>query len=621
MTEIMNSGRPRVVQYLRMSTDKQIYSIENQQEKITEYAKARGYEIIDTYADAGCSGLTLKERQELNRLLRDVADPNRNFSTILVLDVSRWGRFQDPDQHAAYEFICREMGVHVEYVEEAFPNDGTFASSMLKHMKRIMAGEYSRELSARVSYAKLREAARGYKQGGTLTFGLRRLLVDSDGNPKQELSEGQQKSITEDKVLVIPGPVDEQKVVRNIFKLFLSGEPIVGIVRRLNRAGIASTFQTPWSQQKIITILQSELYTGVYVYNKSSTRLKSPRVLNPPSVWVRVPVFKGIITERTFKKAQEIFERRTSGNRKFYSSEKMLAELKELLLKEGYMSSRLIDSCPSIPTSSTYCSRFGNMENIYALLNYEKVRKKRRNDVKRIRPKRFTRYTREELIAQLQAILRKHGYLSRSLLERPPYAASAATFRKLFGNLYEAFRAAGYDARKFGPGVTGKLDKTDALRKLKQLHDENGYITAKIVASSKTMPSLRWYNQEFGNLTEACAHAGIAYDPYDISNAEGFHKRVALADCPKGSTTPAPGKVGRITNERLFEIVRRIYDDKGYVTGKLISDDPEGPSLVSILKHYAFLAHLYAAAGLPSKMRTTQILVKELRPPHSQGSR
>ena len=69
-----------------------------------------------------------------------------NFSVILVYDVSRW-RFQDADETAYYEFICKEAGIAVHYCAEQFENDGSLSATIIQGMKRAMAGEYSRELS------------------------------------------------------------------------------------------------------------------------------------------------------------------------------------------------------------------------------------------------------------------------------------------------------------------------------------------------------------------------------------------------------------------------------------------------------------------------------------------
>src|SRR5665213_3166398 len=97
-------------QYVRMSTEHQKYSTENQADIIQEYATRRGMEIVQTYADEGKSGLKLDGRDALKRLISDVEKGLANFQTILVYDVSRWGRFQDADESAYYEYICKRVG-------------------------------------------------------------------------------------------------------------------------------------------------------------------------------------------------------------------------------------------------------------------------------------------------------------------------------------------------------------------------------------------------------------------------------------------------------------------------------------------------------------------------------
>jgi hypothetical protein len=133
-----------------MSTEHQKYSTENQAEIIAQYAARRGFEIVRTYEDAGKSGLRLDGRLSLQTLIADVRSGSADFEAVLVYDVSRWGRFQDADESAYYEFICREAGIKVHYCAEQFENDGSLSATIIKSMKRAMAGEYSRELSAKV---------------------------------------------------------------------------------------------------------------------------------------------------------------------------------------------------------------------------------------------------------------------------------------------------------------------------------------------------------------------------------------------------------------------------------------------------------------------------------------
>jgi len=108
-----------------MSTEHQRYSLANQADAIAGYAETHGYAVTRSYFDPGVSGLTFKERRGLQALLADALAPNPEFEAILVLDVSRWGRFQDLDQSAHYEFLCREAGVPVVYCAEPFRNDGS----------------------------------------------------------------------------------------------------------------------------------------------------------------------------------------------------------------------------------------------------------------------------------------------------------------------------------------------------------------------------------------------------------------------------------------------------------------------------------------------------------------
>lgn len=77
-------------QYLRVSTEHQQYSMENQAEVIQRYAETYGISIVRSYEDAGKSGLVLKNRAGLRQLIQDVVSGTASFRLILVYDVSRW---------------------------------------------------------------------------------------------------------------------------------------------------------------------------------------------------------------------------------------------------------------------------------------------------------------------------------------------------------------------------------------------------------------------------------------------------------------------------------------------------------------------------------------------------
>src|SRR5438445_1853228 len=214
MSKDNNESLPgRAAAYVRMSTEHQQYSTSNQMEVIREYATRRGLEIVKLYSDEGKSGLNIQGRDSLAQMIKDVQSGEAQYSCILVYDVSRWGRFQDADESAYYEYICRQAGVSVHYCAEQFENDGSPVSTIVKGVKRAMAGEYSRELSSKVFQGQCRLIQLGYKQGGTAGFGLRRMLVDQAGQYKGMLKMGEQKSIKRDGGILVPDRAAEGRWV------------------------------------------------------------------------------------------------------------------------------------------------------------------------------------------------------------------------------------------------------------------------------------------------------------------------------------------------------------------------------------------------------------------------
>jgi DNA invertase Pin-like site-specific DNA recombinase len=283
----MTANLVPAAQYLRMSTEHQQYSLENQSAAIQNYAKSHGFEIVQTYSDAAKSGVALKGRAGLRQLLQDVVSGNPTYRAILVYDVSRWGRFQDTDESAHYEFVCKSAGVPVHYCAETFANDGSLPSLIMKALKRTMAGEYSRELGVKVLAGQKRLALLGFKQGGMPGYGLRRLLVSSDGHPKQQLAFGERKSIATDRVVLVPGSAQEVQVVRDVYRMLIyGGLPIHAITRELNRNGVPYQGNARWTHHTVAEVLTNPKYAGIHAYGRTTSRLYTPTVRLPKCDWV-----------------------------------------------------------------------------------------------------------------------------------------------------------------------------------------------------------------------------------------------------------------------------------------------------------------------------------------------
>ncbi len=377
-----------------MSTEHQKYSTENQAQIIAEYAGRRGFDIVRTYEDSGKSGLRIDGRQSLQKLIADVRKGSTDFAAILVYDVSRWGRFQDADESAYYEFICREAGIAVHYCAEQFENDGSLSATIIKSMKRAMAGEYSRELSAKVFTGQCRLIKLGFRQGGMAGYGLRRQLVDEHRTPKAELALGEHKSLQTDRVILKPGPPEEIEVVRRLYRMFvLQRRTETEIAATLNAEGCTTDLGRPWTRGTVHQVLTNEKYIGNNVYNRASFKLKAKRVVNTPDMWVRGDgAFDPLVERDFFDAAQRIIQDRS----RRFSDEDLLERLSALLLEKGWLSGLIIDEVEDMPSSSTFRHRFGSLVRAYQLVGYTPSR-----DYRYIETNRALRTLHPEVVAKV----------------------------------------------------------------------------------------------------------------------------------------------------------------------------------------------------------------------------
>ena len=357
-----------VAQYLRMSTDQQQYSIVNQAAAIAIFADRNGLCIIKSYEDPGRSGLSLRERPGLRALLKDVVNGDIHYKAILVYDVSRWGRFQDSDEAATYEFLCKTAGAPVWYCAEQFSNDQSAASSIMKAIKRTMAAEFSRELGVKCYEGEKRLALLGFKMGGTPGFALRRLLISRTGKRIRILRKGERKSVTDERVILVPGPQREVKVVRLIYKLLLQGMRPASITRELNRREVKSQGGRAWNYYAVLGVLRNPKYAGCNVWGQTSRKLHGHCQVIPRTNWITAPgAFDPLVSTETYERAQRMLDERTINK----SDAELLERLGRLLSRKHYLSEQLIDKSRQVPSMNTYYRRFGSLRKIYQLVGYE----------------------------------------------------------------------------------------------------------------------------------------------------------------------------------------------------------------------------------------------------------
>lgn len=510
-------------QYIRMSTEHQRYSPDNQRAAIAAFAAERGYEVVRTYQDSGKSGLTLKKRPALQELLSDVLSGSPSFKTILVLDVSRWGRFQDTDQAAHYEYLCREAGVAIHYCLEPFDNDGGPLSAILKTMKRVMAAEYSRELSGRISRAQRHQAGLGFKQGGDTPLGLRRQVIDEHGKPRFVLQPGQRKAVSTDKITYTRGPAREVALVRKIFHLYVSDKLRLGQIEAwLNKKGRKQRNGNPWTTAAVRGVLTQQLYTGRYIFGKRANNLGHRAMLSPDR-WVATDVMEPIVPKAIFDAAQE---RRAATIRKYMAKQEILEELARLLHEKGRLTKPLINQCIYLPNYQAIARHFGTLSEAYRLVGYESPSRMATSDEGHV-------YSDEDLLDELRRIHRERGYLSALAIRTDPKSPSKSCFIRRFGSLGRSFELAGFPmtwddrqsaalAHREWTGVEARPYRrpirrsasgfpfTDAelISHLKDLLSVHGHLSAKVIESDPKFPGRSFYLRRFGGLRKAYALAG-----------------------------------------------------------------------------------------------------------------
>jgi DNA invertase Pin-like site-specific DNA recombinase len=363
-----------VAQYLRMSTEHQQYSLDFQSSTMNSYAEENNFTIVQTYTDAGKSGLALKHRDGLMQLLRDVIAGRQQYKAILVYDVSRWGRFQDVDEAAHYEFLCRRAGIPVLYCAETFPNDGSMPSTIMKVLKRVMAAEFSRELSAKTTSAMSLMVRRGVWPGAMPGYGLRRLLASNDRTPKCQMRFGERKNLRTDRTLIVPGPPEEVAVVKEIFRLYSQEKKsFLHIAGRLNALGIpriCNESNVRWTYQAVRQIVLNEKYTGSLIWGRYTQKLRSHYRPAPREKWIVVPnAFTPIVDRDTFEAAHSIWSRKT----RRLSDDRFLERLRSVLKKKGRLNARIINESSLTPSCSAYEGRFGSLDKVYELIGYKRT--------------------------------------------------------------------------------------------------------------------------------------------------------------------------------------------------------------------------------------------------------
>jgi len=395
--EKKKKSRRALAYYRHSAQDRQENSIAIQREQVRAFAEKHGIEIVEEFEDAGKSGLNAEGRDGFQSLLERVQQ--RDVNNVICYDASRWGRFQDIDQAGVYERQCAVYGAEVVYVEDGDLKEETHDSigiedeavfrAIRKTMNRGMAGKYSAVLSRKVFAGAVKVSQQGNRAGGPAPYGTSRIEVNEQRVVIGIMKPKQHKSYPNHRVRLTP---DEEEtnhactirshadVIRYIFDLFVTDDCSEGqISTRLNGQNIPAPMGGKWNENAIRRILQNEQYAGSVVYNKTSSKLGSKRVIrNPPDKWIVTPdSYDPVVDRQTFEAAKTKFYLRY----KRMSREEMQECIRFAFGKYNMLSYSLMKALPGMPTRNEIIKEFGSLPEAFQSL-YPDVLQKAHDDVR-----------------------------------------------------------------------------------------------------------------------------------------------------------------------------------------------------------------------------------------------
>ena len=289
----MNVQNPNVAQraalYLRVSTTRQAehdVSIPDQRKQGEAYCASRGYQLVETFVEAGASA-TNDRRPEFQRMIEAGTSKPAPFDVVVVHSFSRF--FRD---HFELEFYVRKLaknGVKLVSITQEMGDD-----PMHVMMRQIMAlfDEYqSKENAKHVLRAMNENARQGFWNGARPPIGYRIVAAEQRGSKIKK------------KLEIDPLHAE---TVRLIYRLFLEGDGTSGpkgvkaIATHLNERRMLTRDSGKWGLAQIHAILTRTTYIGEHRFN---TRSHKDREKKPESE-VAVMAVPPLIERETFDAVQ-----------------------------------------------------------------------------------------------------------------------------------------------------------------------------------------------------------------------------------------------------------------------------------------------------------------------------
>lgn len=227
------------VTYVRMSSDKQDASPQQQRDELTKLAERGGYHVVTEYTDEAISGDRTDRRRGFQRMIADATAGK--FKAILCWDQDRFGRF-DSVEAGYWIHPLRQAGVKLVTVAQGEVDWNTFAGRLIYNVQQEGKHAYLRDLSRNMLRGRIAAAKRG-EWLAPAPIGYR----------------------IENKRLVLGDPKDIATVKR-IYAEYLGGRSLRAIAVGLNTDGSKTPRGNLWNGTSVRKTLTNPAYVGRYVW-------------------------------------------------------------------------------------------------------------------------------------------------------------------------------------------------------------------------------------------------------------------------------------------------------------------------------------------------------------------
>ncbi|MGN9135197.1 recombinase family protein [Clostridium sp. HCP1S3_B4] len=298
----------RAAIYTRVSTTEQSengYSIDEQEQLLTNYCNANGYIIYNCYSDRGISGKDIVHRPQLIELLKDAE--NKSFDMVLVWKINRISR-KLADVLKIVDILERN---NIKFKSYSEPFENTTPSGKMQMQMMALIGEFERNtIAENVKMGMCAKAKAGEWCGGR--------VLGYDLTPKNV--QGRVKN-----VLTI-NPL-EAEIVRFIFNEYAKGNGYKNITNKLNKIGYKTKKGNNFSVGSIRDILTNPVYIGKVRYNvRRNWNEKRRRNINPNPILVD-GIHEAIIDDETWNRVQIILNSKKGKPPRIYDGEYPLTGL------------------------------------------------------------------------------------------------------------------------------------------------------------------------------------------------------------------------------------------------------------------------------------------------------